>query len=89
MLCGHANGTTLTMAITHGVRVTPAKLALQAVSDGTTYAGAAFIHPSLFATEDAKLVQAPVLLIPTKDEADLVRQCTDLITKKGMLVIGA
>lgn len=41
--------------------------------DGATYGATASAHPSFLTVEDAALVNAPILLLPSKDEADLVR----------------
>ncbi|KAK9753440.1 hypothetical protein K7432_017962, partial [Basidiobolus ranarum] len=46
-----------------------AKMAVLATRDGS-FAAASLIHPSLLADEDAEHAQAPILLIPTKDEPD-------------------
>jgi len=50
-----------------------AKIAQHGVmQDATTYSGAAFIHPSVFTNEEAKHVKAPIILVPSKDEADML-----------------
>lgn len=49
-----------------------AKMAWHAAQDGSTYAAAAFIHPSFFTPDDAKFLQVPIINLPTKDEPDMV-----------------
>ena len=41
--------------------------------DATTYGASASAHPSFLTVEDAAVVNTPILLLPSKDEADLVR----------------
>ncbi|CAM0139611.1 hypothetical protein VKS41_004568 [Umbelopsis sp. WA50703] len=48
-----------------------AKIAIQLSARDSYYSAASLIHPSFFAVEDAEGAQAPLLLIPSKDEADL------------------
>lgn len=43
------------------------------IQDTETYAATASAHPSFLTVEDAALVNCPILLLPSKDEADLVR----------------
>ena len=46
------------------------KLAIRALGDGLVKAGAS-PHPSFFTPEDAKAVQGPFALLPTKDDGEL------------------
>jgi len=48
-----------------------AKIAVQATKDGATFIGAGLIHPSFVTEEDAKVAQAPILALPTKDDPDM------------------
>ncbi|RUS21856.1 Alpha/Beta hydrolase protein [Endogone sp. FLAS-F59071] len=48
-----------------------AKIAVTATGADSWYAGAALIHPSQITTSDAEKANAPILLLPSKDEGDL------------------
>ncbi|KAI8578831.1 hypothetical protein K450DRAFT_244741 [Umbelopsis ramanniana AG] len=48
-----------------------AKIAIQLSAQESYYSAASLIHPSFFVVDDAKVAQAPLLVIPSKDEADL------------------
>ncbi|KAG2179991.1 hypothetical protein INT43_003778 [Umbelopsis isabellina] len=58
-----------------------AKIAIQLSARDKYYSAASLIHPSFFANEDAEGAQAPLLLIPTKDEADLT-EFMQILSKK-------
>ncbi|KAK9686180.1 hypothetical protein K7432_015246 [Basidiobolus ranarum] len=45
------------------------------------FAAASLIHPSFLADEDAEHAQAPILLIPTKDEPDFT-EFMNILSKK-------
>jgi hypothetical protein len=53
------------------------QIAIQLSSEDSYYSCASLIHPSFFTVDDAKVAQAPLLLIPSKDEADLVNMDFD------------
>ncbi|RUS34906.1 hypothetical protein BC938DRAFT_477872 [Jimgerdemannia flammicorona] len=58
-----------------------AKIAITATGKDSWYAGAALIHPSQLILEDAQKAQGPILLLPSKDEADL-SEFFDIIKSK-------
>jgi len=65
---------------------TTAKMAWHAAQDGSTYAAAAFIHPSFFTPDDAKLLQVPIINLPTKDDPDMVPcACACAIRRRGSI----
>jgi len=49
-----------------------AKMAIQAGAEIPEIKGVGLVHPSFMAQEDFEKVQSPVLILPSKDEADLV-----------------
>ncbi|ORX93391.1 alpha/beta-hydrolase [Basidiobolus meristosporus CBS 931.73] len=58
-----------------------AKMGVLATRDGS-FSAASLIHPSLLADEDAELAEAPILLIPSKDEPDLTK-FVEILKKKS------
>ena len=48
-------------------------MAVDAITELEDIQAAGLIHPSLWKTEDAKKIFKPALLLPTKDEEDMVR----------------
>lgn len=59
-----------------------AKIAVQATVVDPWYTGVALIHPAKLELSDAEKVQAPVLLLPSKDEPDLT-EFFEIIKKKS------
>ncbi len=49
------------------------KGAIMAISNLDTIMAAALVHPSRVTPEDCQKVRGPVLLLPSKDEPDMVR----------------
>lgn len=48
------------------------KMSIRAACELEDIQGAALIHPSMLTNEDAEQAQAPILFLPTKDDADMV-----------------
>ncbi|GAB5591086.1 hypothetical protein Unana1_05986 [Umbelopsis nana] len=58
-----------------------AKIAIQLSAKDSYYSAASLIHPSFFNTDDAKAAQAPLLVLPSKDEDDLT-EFMEILSKK-------
>jgi len=57
------------------------KIAIQLSAKDSYYSAAALLHPSFFNTDDAKAAQAPLIVLPSQDEADLT-EFMDILYKK-------
>lgn len=49
------------------------KMSIKSVAEIDDIKAAALLHPAFLENSDAEAVKGPVLLLPTKDEPDLVR----------------
>ncbi|KAI9276153.1 Alpha/Beta hydrolase protein [Sporodiniella umbellata] len=58
-----------------------AKIAVQTTARSSFFAGASMIHPSFVDNKDAELANAPILAIPSKDEADM-SEYMQILSKK-------